>query len=63
VVNPHKWLYVPAEAACILVREPRALRQTFQLLADYLREEHDEGAEGPIDFKITAPSFTGISGR
>jgi aromatic-L-amino-acid/L-tryptophan decarboxylase len=21
VVNPHKWLYVPAEAACILVRE------------------------------------------
>ena len=41
VVNPHKWLYVPAEAACILVREPRALRDTFQIVADYLREERE----------------------
>jgi aromatic-L-amino-acid/L-tryptophan decarboxylase len=36
VVNPHKWLYIPAEAACILVREPEALRQTFEVSADYL---------------------------
>jgi aromatic-L-amino-acid decarboxylase len=57
VVDPHKWLYVPAEAACILVREPRALRQTFQLLAAYLREENDEGANGPIDFKDYGPQL------
>lgn len=57
VVNPHKWLYVPAEAACILVREPRALRHTFQVVADYLREESDTGADGPFDFKDYGPQL------
>ncbi len=57
VVNPHKWLYVPAEAACILVREPRALRQTFQVVADYLREESDAGADAPLDFKDYSPQL------
>lgn len=57
VVNPHKWLYVPAEAACILVREPRALRHTFQVVADYLREEKDAGVEGPLDFKDYGPQL------
>ena len=45
VVNPHKWLFVPAEAACILVREPAALRHTFQVAADYLKKENDLGAD------------------
>jgi aromatic-L-amino-acid/L-tryptophan decarboxylase len=57
VVNPHKWLYVPAEAACILVREPRALRHTFQVVADYLREESDAGAYAPLDFKDYSPQL------
>jgi glutamate/tyrosine decarboxylase-like PLP-dependent enzyme len=57
VVNPHKWLYVPAEAACILVREPRALRQTFQVMADYLREDTDPVADGPLDFKDYGPQL------
>jgi glutamate/tyrosine decarboxylase-like PLP-dependent enzyme len=57
VVNPHKWLYVPAEAACILVREPRALRDTFQVAADYLREESDAGCDGPLDFKDYGPQL------
>jgi aromatic-L-amino-acid/L-tryptophan decarboxylase len=58
VVNPHKWLYVPAEAACILVREPRALRDTFQIAADYLREESDAGSDGPLDFKDYGPQLS-----
>jgi glutamate/tyrosine decarboxylase-like PLP-dependent enzyme len=29
VVNPHKWLYVHAEAACILVREGNTFRRSF----------------------------------
>ena len=57
VVNPHKWLYVPAEAACILVREPRALRHTFQVVADYLREESEAGADAPLDFKDYSPQL------
>jgi aromatic-L-amino-acid/L-tryptophan decarboxylase len=57
VVNPHKWLYVQAEAACILVRESRALRDTFQVVADYLREESDTGEDGLLDFKDYGPQL------
>ena len=28
-VDPHKWLYAPVEAGCVLVRDPEALRRTF----------------------------------
>jgi glutamate/tyrosine decarboxylase-like PLP-dependent enzyme len=28
-VDPHKWLYSPLEAGCVLVRDPRALRNAF----------------------------------
>ena len=42
VVNPHKWLYVPFEAACILVKEPENLRRTFSLIPDYLQSNEDE---------------------
>lgn len=59
VVNPHKWLYVPAEAACILVREAGALRHTFQVLADYLKREREEeaGTDVPLDFKDYGPQL------
>jgi len=57
VVNPHKWLYVPAEAACILVREPAALRQTFQVAADYLKKENEAGVDAPLDFKDYSPQL------
>jgi aromatic-L-amino-acid decarboxylase len=58
VVNPHKWLYVPAEAACILVKKPRALRDTYQIAADYLREENDVGSDGPFNFKDYGPQLS-----
>jgi aromatic-L-amino-acid decarboxylase len=28
-VDPHKWLYAPLEAGCVLIRDPQALRRTF----------------------------------
>ena len=28
-VDPHKWLYTPLEAGCLLVRDPEALRAAF----------------------------------
>lgn len=58
VVNPHKWLYVPTEAACILVREPAALRHTFQVAADYLKKENDAGIDAPLDFKDCSPQLS-----
>jgi aromatic-L-amino-acid/L-tryptophan decarboxylase len=57
VVNPHKWLYVPAEAACFLVREPAALRHTFQVAADYLKEGNDVETDAPLDFKDYGPQL------
>ena len=46
-----------AEAACILVREASALRQTFQVVADYLKKDHDVGANAPLDFKDYSPQL------
>ncbi|RMG24621.1 MAG: aminotransferase class I/II-fold pyridoxal phosphate-dependent enzyme [Bacteroidetes bacterium] len=37
IVNPHKWLYAPFEAACVLVRKGEHLRDTFSMIPPYLR--------------------------
>lgn len=42
VINPHKWLYVPFEAACILVKETENLRRTFSFIPDYLLSNSEE---------------------
>ena len=47
VINPHKWLYVPFEAACILVKDPAKLRKTFSHLPDYLKS--DDTGDGRTD--------------
>ncbi|CAN5143404.1 aspartate aminotransferase family protein [soil metagenome] len=47
-VDPHKWLYVPVEAGLVLVRDARAMRDTFSLVPPYLRIDGDEhGVLGP----------------
>ena len=40
-VDPHKWLYAPVEAGCVLVRDPAALRNAFSYHPAYyhLNEE------------------------
>ncbi len=60
VINPHKWLYVPVEAACILVRDPEVLPDTFGIEADYLQERKLIGfhADGPFDFKDCSPQLS-----
>lgn len=37
-LDPHKWLFVPFECGCLLLREPARLRAAFQILPDYLRD-------------------------
>ena len=44
-VDPHKWLYAPLEAGCVLVRDPGALRDTFSYSPPYYR--FDGEAEDP----------------
>lgn len=36
-LDPHKWLYIPYECGCVLVRDPEKLRRTFSLAAPYLK--------------------------
>ncbi len=40
-VDPHKWLYTPLEAGCTLVREPRALVDTFSYRPEYYNFESE----------------------
>lgn len=41
-LDPHKWLYVPFEAGCVLVKNRQDLRDTFSILPDYLRSDVDK---------------------
>ena len=38
-VDPHKWMYVPVECGCALVRDALAMRDTFSLVPPYLRDD------------------------
>lgn len=38
-VDPHKWLYMPVECGCAIVRDAQAMRDTFSLLPPYLRDD------------------------
>jgi aromatic-L-amino-acid decarboxylase len=38
-IDPHKWMYVPVECGCALVRDQRAMRDTFSLVPPYLRDD------------------------
>ncbi len=44
-MDPHKWLYVPFECGCIMVREPRRLAAAFSIHPDYLKDVESDGAE------------------
>jgi glutamate/tyrosine decarboxylase-like PLP-dependent enzyme len=37
----HKWMHIPFEAGCVLVRHDEAHRKTFSLTPEYLEHEHD----------------------
>ena len=44
-VDAHKWLFVPFECGGLLVREPRRLKEAFQIYPDYLRDVETQGEE------------------
>jgi glutamate/tyrosine decarboxylase-like PLP-dependent enzyme len=47
-VDPHKWLYVPLEAGCALVRDQDALRAAFAYYPPYYH--FDERATNYVDY-------------
>jgi glutamate/tyrosine decarboxylase-like PLP-dependent enzyme len=44
-LDPHKWLYQPYEAGCVLVREGTRLGEAFHIVPDYLQDTHVGGRE------------------
>ncbi|HJU87909.1 MAG TPA: aminotransferase class I/II-fold pyridoxal phosphate-dependent enzyme [Gemmatimonadaceae bacterium] len=44
-VDAHKWLFVPFECGGLLVREPRRLKDAFQIYPDYLKDGETQGDE------------------
>jgi glutamate/tyrosine decarboxylase-like PLP-dependent enzyme len=45
-LDPHKWLSVPVECGCVLVRDGHLLRDAFSLVPSYLRTEEGKGFGG-----------------
>ena len=39
VLDPHKWLGVPVDCGCVLLRDPSTARDAFSLVPAYLRDE------------------------
>ena len=38
-IDPHKWMYIPVECGCIIVRDQQAMRNTFSVVPPYLRDD------------------------
>lgn len=38
----HKWLHMPFEAGCVLIKDPEAHKSTFSMIPEYL-EKHERG--------------------
>jgi glutamate/tyrosine decarboxylase-like PLP-dependent enzyme len=55
-LDPHKWLFQPYEIGCLLVRDRRWLRETFQILAEYLKDI--EGMAEEVNFCDYGPQLT-----
>jgi glutamate/tyrosine decarboxylase-like PLP-dependent enzyme len=44
-LDPHKWLYLPADCGCLIYRDPAAISGAFALDADYARVMHADPDE------------------
>ncbi len=44
-LDPHKWLFAPVDAGCVLVREDAAMRRAFQLDSEYTEVTETEPIE------------------
>jgi len=54
----HKWLHVPFEAGCALVRDRSAQRATFALTPEYLEKTSRGLASGPLWFSEFGPQLS-----
>ncbi len=52
VVNPHKWLLTHFDCSSYFVKDPAALRRTFEILPEYLKTAHDKEVNNYRDWGI-----------
>jgi glutamate/tyrosine decarboxylase-like PLP-dependent enzyme len=52
-LDPHKWLYAPLEAGCLLVKEPKRLVNAFAFHPDYYH--FDEAESDKVNFYEYGP--------
>lgn len=57
-LDPHKWLSVPMECGCAIVRDGALLRDAFSLVPPYLRTEEGKGFGGLPWFSEYGPQQT-----
>ncbi len=50
-LDPHKWMFQPYETGCLLVRDAGWLRQTFELVPEYLADAMGEADEVNFSFR------------
>ena len=62
-LDPHKWLFAPADAGCLLVRDAAALQRAFSTGAGYIDVIADQDMSGVCVSGTTAPSCPGDFGR
>jgi aromatic-L-amino-acid/L-tryptophan decarboxylase len=58
-LDPHKWLYMPYECGCLLVRQGEQLREAFEITPDYLRDT--QIARREVNFSDLGPQLTRVS--
>lgn len=58
-LDPHKWLFVPFECGCLMVRDSALLTDAFRILPEYLRDV--EPAEEEVNFADRGEQLTRYS--
>jgi aromatic-L-amino-acid decarboxylase len=56
VLDPHKWLFQPYDAACLLVRHPGVLAEAFAVSPEYLADVAPR--PGEVNFRDRSPELT-----
>jgi glutamate/tyrosine decarboxylase-like PLP-dependent enzyme len=58
-LDPHKWLFVPFECGCLMVREPARLADAFRIMPEYLKDV--EPGEAEVNFADRGVQLTRYS--
>ncbi|MDY7806872.1 aminotransferase class V-fold PLP-dependent enzyme [Burkholderia stagnalis] len=60
-IDPHKWMYMPADVGCVLTRDPGLLYDTFREGAPYYAENDEQrllGGPERLQFRDLGPQTT-----